>query len=513
MYYTGFADEAGASIEAQIQATKELGWSNLEARSVDGTNLTDISEAQFEQVCEKLAAAEVHVNCFGSAVANWCRDPRSDEDLQYSVQALRRAIPRMHRLGARMIRGMSFAVVQDPAPDDPDLERIIFGKVGDLVRMCEEAGILYLHENCMNYGGLSHVHTLRLLEKVQSPNLKLVFDTGNPVFTDRRIGPKPYPKQSSWEFYVNVREWVHYVHIKDGRYLRETEGIFPEVEYTFPGDGDGDVERIVRDLLQTGYDGGFSIEPHRAVVFHNRTVQSEAQVQYDNYVEYGGGSCSWWVTSRETSPDQSKRDADHRTRARRDDTRAHEQRQPASKSESRSRSPLRLSYRLGNRFAAGRGWQHRSLPQIPPGCRAGESRGPFQARSNGHPAPQRPPTDPEGGGPQSLAAPPRCACVLACGAGRQRSRQGRPPAIRSSARFSSLNSHPRQARLSIKAISWSTTALPKSKAMSASIRPPMASKSTPPSIATMAESPVSYPACASFTLELVRPTKAAEGTP
>ena len=28
---------------------------------------------------------------------------------------------------------------------------------------CEEAGILYLHENCMNYGGLSHEHTLRLL--------------------------------------------------------------------------------------------------------------------------------------------------------------------------------------------------------------------------------------------------------------------------------------------------------------------------------------------------------------
>jgi sugar phosphate isomerase/epimerase len=268
MYYTGFADEAGDSIEVQIEATQELGWSNIEARSVDGANLTDISDGEFDQVCEKLAAADVQINCLGSAIANWSRDPRSEEDFRYSIEALRRAIPRMQRLGANMIRGMSFAVVQDEEPDSPELEAIIFSKVRHLVRMCEEAGVLYLHENCMNYGGMSHEHTLRLLDKVRSPNLKLVFDTGNPVFTDRRLGAKPYGKQSSWEFYSNVRAWIHYVHIKDGRYVRESDGIFPEVVYTFPGEGDGEVVRIVRDLLQTGYDGGFSIEPHLAVVYH-----------------------------------------------------------------------------------------------------------------------------------------------------------------------------------------------------------------------------------------------------
>jgi sugar phosphate isomerase/epimerase len=182
---------------------------------------------------------------------------------------------------------MSFAVVRDEEPDSPELEAIIFDKVRHLVRMCEEAGILYLHENCMNYGGMSYQHTLRLLDNVRSPNLKLVFDTGNPVFTDRRLGPKPYRKQSSWEFYSNVREWIHYVHIKDGRYTRESNGIFPEVEYTFPGEGDGDVARIVRDLLQTGYDGGFSIEPHLAVVYHDDLAQSADEVRYNNYVEYG----------------------------------------------------------------------------------------------------------------------------------------------------------------------------------------------------------------------------------
>lgn len=287
MYYTGFADEAGDSIDVQIRATRELGWSFVEARSVDGVNLTDVPDEKFEEVCDKLAAADVHINCFASTIANWSRDPRSESDFRYSVEALERAIPRMARLGATMIRGMSFAVVQDEEPDSPELEAIIFRKVRHLVRMCEEAGVLYLHENCMNYGGMSHEHTLRLLDKVPSPNLKLVFDTGNPVFTDRRLGVPPYPKQSAWEFYANVREWIHYVHIKDGRYIRESGGIFPEVEYTFPGEGDGDLARIVGDLLQTGYDGGLSIEPHLAVVYHGSSTQPADEVRYSNYVEYG----------------------------------------------------------------------------------------------------------------------------------------------------------------------------------------------------------------------------------
>ena len=44
---------------------------------------------------------------------------------------------------------------------------------------------------------------------------------------------------------------------------------------------------ILADLLGRGYDGGISIEPHLAVVFHDPTVQSEAVVRFSNYVEYG----------------------------------------------------------------------------------------------------------------------------------------------------------------------------------------------------------------------------------
>ena len=275
MYLTGFADEAAADIAGQIRATKALGWTNIEARNVDGQNLHDLSDAAFDAVCEALQAAGVSVNCFGSAIANWGK--KIDDPFDTSLAEARRAIPRMQRLGAKLIRIMSFAVRE--GEDQMESER--FHRLRELQRMFTDAGLTPVHENCMNYGGMSAMHTLRMLENV--PGLKLVFDTGNPVFTDDRSQPKPWPKQSAWAFYEQVRDHVVYVHIKDGRWDAATgKGVF-----TFPGEGDGDVRRIVADLLRRGYDGGFSIEPHLAVVHHDPSLTAPDAIRYANYVEYG----------------------------------------------------------------------------------------------------------------------------------------------------------------------------------------------------------------------------------
>ena len=287
MYYTGFTDEASSNFEKQIQAVKELGWSNMESRSIGDKNLSSISDKEFEKVAELLEENNVKINCYGSSIANWGKDPRKEEDYQKSMEELKNVLPRMQKLNIKMLRGMSFAVVRDTDPDSKEIRALVFNKVSELVKMCEDAGVLYLHENCMNYGGMSPEHTLRLLENIDSPNFKLVFDTGNPIMTWDRRGAPPYKKQSSWEFYSAVKDYIYYVHIKDGKYIKESDGIFPEVEWTFPGDGDGDVIPIVKDLLKDGYDGGFSIEPHMTIEFHKGGKKDQEEIQYNNFIEYG----------------------------------------------------------------------------------------------------------------------------------------------------------------------------------------------------------------------------------
>jgi len=278
MYFTGFADEAASSIDDQIRATKELGWEYIESRNVVGVQINDIPDAAFDEVVEKLQTNGVKINCFGSAIANWGK--RIDEPFDSSLAEAKRAIPRMQRLGAKLVRIMSFAILEDREPDD-QMEQERFRRLRELQKMFDDAGITPVHENCMNYGGMGWPYTLKLLENV--PGLKLVFDTGNPVFNSDRTKPKPYPKQSSREFYEHVKEHVCYVHIKDCIWNHEKGA----PDFTFAGEGNGDVEVVLKDLIAGGYNGGISIEPHISVVFHDDSVTSAEEIMYADYVEYG----------------------------------------------------------------------------------------------------------------------------------------------------------------------------------------------------------------------------------
>jgi sugar phosphate isomerase/epimerase len=278
MILTGISDEAGASIDNQIRATLELGWNCLEARNVQAPgyptgNLHEIPEAAFEIVVGKLEAAGVKVYAFGSTIANWGKKI----DQPFDLSDVRRAIPRMQRLGCRFVRIMSYAVRD--AEDQMAEER--FRRLREIVRLFLDAGLQPLHENCMNYGGMGWPYTLELLEKV--PGLKLVFDTANPVFNADRSKPAPHPRQDPWEFWTHVRDHVEHIHVKDAIWNVQKN----DADYTYPGDGEGRVRDILRDAFQRGYDVAISIEPHVAVVFHDASVRASEEEQYRSYVEYG----------------------------------------------------------------------------------------------------------------------------------------------------------------------------------------------------------------------------------
>lgn len=280
-YLSGFADEAADGIDGQIAATKALGWSALEARSVDGVNIHDLSEEAFAAARRKLDAAGVRVNCFGSTIANWSKSV--DEPFAEAVGTAERAIARMKLLSVPLIRIMSYAVILDAdgraAADQKKEER--FRRLRELCARFLDSGITPVHENCFNYGGMSWEHSLELLQAV--PGLKLVYDTGNPALTPDFRKEFPYPNQDAAEAYGKLREYIVHVHIKDG----ERDPVTGAEKYYFPDEGVCAVGSIVSDLLATGYGGCFSIEPHMAFVYHDDAVKLDDRARFDNYVEYG----------------------------------------------------------------------------------------------------------------------------------------------------------------------------------------------------------------------------------
>lgn len=277
----GFADEAADGIAGQIEATKALGWSMIEARAIDGVNIHDLDEAAFERCAAALETAGVGVSCLGSTIANWGRDV--GEDFGATLRTVDRAIRRMRRLRVRLVRVMSYAILRDAGgralADQRESER--FARLREICGRFLGAGMTPVHENCFNYGGMSWEHTLRLLEEV--PGLKLVYDTGNPGLTSDFRKPFPYPNQDSWEAWDHLKAHVVHIHLKDG----SRDPVSGGERYFFPGEGECQVERVLADLLGSGYRGGLSIEPHMAVVFHDASVHAADRARFDNYVEYG----------------------------------------------------------------------------------------------------------------------------------------------------------------------------------------------------------------------------------
>jgi sugar phosphate isomerase/epimerase len=280
MILTGIGDEAGNGIDAQIEAVRQLGWTSLEMRGVEvpgfsKVNFHDLPEKAFEICAEKLRAAGIGVYCFGSTIMNWAKTVETPWEV--TVAEVNRCIPRMQRLGTKFVRIMSFK----PGDAEDKTPAVVFDRVREVTRRFLDAGLTPVHENCMNYGGMSWRHALELLEKV--PGLKWVFDTANPVFNPDRSRPRPWPQQDPWEFWTHVRDHVVHIHVKDATWNPAKK----DADYNWPGEGRGRVREILKDAFERGYDAGISIEPHMVVVFHDAHSKSNDDQMRANFVEYG----------------------------------------------------------------------------------------------------------------------------------------------------------------------------------------------------------------------------------
>lgn len=280
MILCGIGDEAGNSLSSQIRATRELGWKHLEARNVQvgafaKANLHEIPEPAFEEAVGMLEDAGIAVYCFGSTIMNWAK--RVTDPFEITLAEVGRAIPRIQRLKTRFVRIMSFK----PGDDEERIPEEAKRRVAEVVRRFTDAGITPVHENCMNYGGMSWRHALELAEA--APGMKWVFDTANPVFNTDRSQPKPWKRQDPWEFWTQVRELTAHIHVKDARWNPAKN----DADYTFPGEGDGAVRRILADAFAQGYDAGISIEPHMVAVFHDANASAQDDALRENYVAYG----------------------------------------------------------------------------------------------------------------------------------------------------------------------------------------------------------------------------------
>lgn len=265
-HFGGVGDEAGSSLNDQINASLLLEWKEIELRTIDGEALADIKEGKFKNICKRIKDAGLQTTVIASRIGNW------ERPISYPFALERKEllclIERMYSLGARYLRIMSY-------PNDGFHQEIwrmkVFERIYQLTQIAEREGVVLLHENCSGWGSQSASCTLQMLRQINTPALQVLFDIGNPVAYN----------YDGLAYLHAVLPWVAHVHLKDAS--RSANG---EVTFTYPGQGNAQVLACVQLLLEDGYSGLLSIEPHLHIIPHLHKTGTPAQLR-DSYVSYG----------------------------------------------------------------------------------------------------------------------------------------------------------------------------------------------------------------------------------
>jgi sugar phosphate isomerase/epimerase len=244
---SGIGDEAAAGLADQVRIHTELRFPGLELRTVDGRGLHQLTDAEAALTAAHVLSAGLTVPVVDTPVGNWGTDVGAP--LAPDLTILRRTAEVASLFGCRQLRIMSY-----PNDGRPDAEwrAAALARLTRLTVLAEDLDVVLLHENCHGWASTSAEASVDLVTTVDSPHLRLLFDTGNGL----AYGYEAVP------FLRQVLPWVAHVHVKDG--VRTDGG----AEFGVPGDGTVGLTECLRLLADAGYDGWYSLEPHVAHIPH-----------------------------------------------------------------------------------------------------------------------------------------------------------------------------------------------------------------------------------------------------
>lgn len=235
---SAFADEVVEDLGDQMDALEAQGVKHIELRNVWGKGVLDLTDEEVARVKSETAARGFGISAIGSPIGKI----KVTDPFDPHVEKFRRAVWTAKELGAEYIRLFSYFI---PKGDDPAAHRDeVMRRMRAKVEIAEQEGVTLLHENERDIYGDTGERCADILAEVRSERLKAIFDPANFVQAgEDALG--------CWE---RLKDLVVYFHIKDAR--AEGGKVVPA------GEGDGNIEAILRDAVSRGFDGFASLEPH-----------------------------------------------------------------------------------------------------------------------------------------------------------------------------------------------------------------------------------------------------------
>lgn len=235
---TGFADEIAQELSVQVESLKKLKMSYVEMRGVDGKNLIYHTDDKVTEIKKVLDDNGIKLSALGSPLGKIGITDNFDEHFE----EFKRAVEIAHRMDCKNIRMFSFYIPEGKNPDE--FEGAVFDRIGRFVEYAAANDVLLLHENEKGIFGEKAKECKKLMDAFYGNHFKAIFDFANFV----------QAKETTWEAYQLLKEYVVYFHVKDAK--MSDGGVVPA------GYGDGHVKEILDDAIASGYCGFLSLEPH-----------------------------------------------------------------------------------------------------------------------------------------------------------------------------------------------------------------------------------------------------------
>lgn len=249
-------DEISQDLGHALNVMAEYGCREAELRNVYDTYIVDADEELLGRVEADLKRAGMTVPCIDTPLYKCELDESSAPEtgpthgaktrtLADQLHLLQHSIDLCKRFDAPYIRIFSF---WKRGPLTPEIEDRIADELVRPAELAQRAGVTLLLENehaC--YLGTG-AETARVIERVGSPALKMIWDPGNAYMA----GERPYPSG-----YEAARAHVAHLHIKDARATDDGR-----LQWTCVGEGDIDYRAQFAALKADGYDGVLALETH-----------------------------------------------------------------------------------------------------------------------------------------------------------------------------------------------------------------------------------------------------------
>lgn len=239
---SGFYDEAGTSLEKQLQLITQLGEEYLCPRSISGKNISSFTLESFNQeVLPMLNKYGVKISTIGSPYGKVALD--NEEAIKGQLANLENTVEICKAIGCKYIRIFSFFPTKGKSIDSCHNE--VVEKLKLFLDKVKGTDIILLHENEKHIYGDEPNRCIKLYKDINHPQFKLIYDASNYI----QCGYDPV------EAYELTKEYTVEYHIKD---CAKTKVEVPL------GMGEGNYQALLQDLHKRGYEGFLTLEPHTA---------------------------------------------------------------------------------------------------------------------------------------------------------------------------------------------------------------------------------------------------------